>query len=94
MVTGELPFKGAIRAPFLKQRSEAVAKLPALDIVENRIAKTGTDNAHVSYRVVYRNDADNAMPMADCDGQSTYEKSPAILAQLVEQRFCKRQISL
>ena len=79
-----------IEACELDRRCEAVAMLPGMDKVENLVAAlTGTDAAPVSYRLAYRNEADSLSVPADSNGRSTYEKSNATLAQLVEQRFCK-----
>ncbi len=75
----------------MEPRSEAVAKLPTLDIIADVAQKTGTDDVPMSefYRNFDRKGTDVNAGVTDSDGRSTYEKQPAILAQLVEQRFCK-----
>ena len=73
----------------LEQRGEAVAKLPAVDIMQDAAIKTGTDNAPVSYRSAYRNDADFKAGAADSDGRSPYETDVRQLSSVVEQCFRK-----
>jgi len=56
----------------VEERNEAVAKLPALDIMAPAALKTGTGNVVLSYRSI-GNSADFKASEADFNGRSPYE---------------------
>lgn len=72
----------------LEQRGEAVAKLPALNIVNEVVVKTGTDNAAV-HRSVDRNRTDFKSSANSPSESATYDNSNRHLSSAVEQCFRK-----